>query len=1112
MVWAEESKTVLALTDDDVDYYYYGWNNGTQYYEASLTGAFDGDTENAFSDSKDQYLIIDLKERKMLNGMEINLKSDHGLLGLVWDSTVSNGDGVGAYVEKPWSVYVSSSEDYASATWTSVFNSQNWTDDATNKITIDMTSGTYRYIMIGCSETLLDSWVNSWNQFTEITLYSSGADVDGSGDGSGSANRQDKIDLSSNATAYKKAWNGTTEVAVDGLWDGITDTAAISESTDNYLILNLNSQITIDEIKINLKEDHSRLGYQYGSTNYYGWSVYGSADNTTWTTIWASEGTAEAGESYDSNSITIAVGSDTQYRYLMFGATGQPNNWAQSWDQFAEIALYGTVEEDDNSEDTDGSSDSDNIQVEIFSPNLNLTDESVDYYYYGWTGSGTDFTGLDLAGMFDGNTENCSTKGDGTVLSADTYLIIDLQQPMTLNGMRIHLKDGYSFAGEWSVYGIDTEVEYNQLSKAEKNWDVLYSWDAETSTVNSDNAIEADLGDGSYRYLMIGCNQTFMGSWTHSWDQFTEITLYGGTLDLSNKVNVYTDEWNGYTTGDVVGLWDGNTTAGLTNSAGESISKDSALILDLNSQATINKVKIALKDDYSRLGYKNDGTYNNWGVYVSSDEDYQSASWTLIWESEEGESYEANLITIEVDSGIQCRHIRIGAEMDPANKYTHSWDQFAELTVYGTRGDLPVTEETQVDLKKPTLNLTDDSVAYSMYGWDGSGVSVYDSDLTGVFDGDTENVFSTGGDQYLIIDLKEPQTINGIQIYLKSGYSFSKGDWAVYGSSTDAISTAEADWKKLFSVDEVEITDNTIEATLGDGSYRYLMIGGSGTFMSSYVDSWNQFTEITIYGGILDLNKDVDIYTHEWNGFTVGDIVGVGDGNTTDGLTNSAGESHAKDSPMILDLNSISTVNKVEISLKENHSRLGYKNDGTYNSWGVYVSTDEDYTKASWTKIWESNEDDIYESNLVTVEFESDTQCRYIRIGASPDTQFTHSWDQFTEITVYGTRGTIIDPFAGDVMKDWSDWTEKYGWDEVTYNTVTATIANGASVSIDYLLPSTENTTVVFTSDDLNVVTVDTLGNITAIGKGTARVTATVIYDDGTVKEYGSYLTKVTVN
>ena len=60
---------------------------------------------------------------------------------------------------------------------------------------------------------------------------------------------------------------------------------------------------------------------------------------------------------------------------------------------------------------------------------------------------------------------------------------------------------------------------------------------------------------------------------------------------------------------------------------------------------------------------------------------------------------------------------------------------------------------------------------------------------------------------------------------------------------------------------------------------------------------------------------------------------------------------------------------------------------------------------------------------------------RLIRIGAkgSLGANYGHSWDQIAELTVYGTRGEIIDPHAGDAMQDWSDWSEAYDWTEVTY-------------------------------------------------------------------------------
>ena len=91
---------------------------------------------------------------------------------------------------------------------------------------------------------------------------------------------------------------------------------------------------------------------------------------------------------------------------------------------------------------------------------------------------------------------------------------------------------------------------------------IVFSGIQETSVVGSDNTIKANVGDGSYNYLLIGGNATFLGSWVHTWDQFKEITLYGGTLDLGNKAHTYTYGWTGsgvdFQQADIVGLWDGN--------------------------------------------------------------------------------------------------------------------------------------------------------------------------------------------------------------------------------------------------------------------------------------------------------------------------------------------------------------------------------------------------------------------------------------------------------------------------------------------------------------------------------------------------------------------------
>ena len=280
-------------------------------------------------------------------------------------------------------------------------------------------------------------------------------------------------------------------------------------------------------------------------------------------------------------------------------------------------------------------------------------------------------------------------------------------------------------------------------------------------------------------------------------------------IDLS-MAGIWTDEWNGFTEGDVVGLWDGDATAGLTTSAGESISKDAPLVLVLDKPTTINKIEINLKEGYSQLGYTNSWTYNSWGVCASSDADYTSASWTLLWESEENASYDSNLITIDVDPDVGYLDIfRIGAS--PEDKYTHSWDQIAELTVYGTVVD-DNTEDSEVvqeEIFKPEFSITEEAVDYYYYGWTGSGVDFVTLDMTGMFDGDTENgpVNSEGSvvsaDTYLVIDLHETMTINSLMINLKSGYSFG-GKWSVYGIDTDVaynqLSKAEDNWDVLYSV------------------------------------------------------------------------------------------------------------------------------------------------------------------------------------------------------------------------------------------------------------------------------------------------------------------------
>ncbi|HWT76586.1 MAG TPA: alginate lyase family protein [Mobilitalea sp.] len=147
--------------------------------------------------------------------------------------------------------------------------------------------------------------------------------------------------------------------------------------------------------------------------------------------------------------------------------------------------------------------------------------------YYSWAANGNStceftFGSANLStstyatsALFDSNT------GTDTGLSKDCYLYLDLGTgSVSLTSIDLTMKSSGSITGSWKIYGS------NSLTNNAADWTVLA-----TPTGLTPGATISVTLTSSYRYLLIGGSATLFNTWIHTWDQLSEIALYGtGTI------------------------------------------------------------------------------------------------------------------------------------------------------------------------------------------------------------------------------------------------------------------------------------------------------------------------------------------------------------------------------------------------------------------------------------------------------------------------------------------------------------------------------------------------------------------------------------------------------
>lgn len=292
----------------------------------------------------------------------------------------------------------------------------------------------------------------------------------------------------------------------------------------------------------------------------------------------------------------------------------------------------------------------------------------------------------------------------------------------------------------------------------------------------------------------------------------------------------------------------------------------------------------------------------------------------------------------------------------------------------------------------------------------------------------------------------------------------------------------------------------------------------SASSMDTIEEQENESDISVVSDTILELtDEDVDFYYYGWHSTKVEKysvyITGLFDGDTSAGpyLNGSAVSS---DVYLIIDLKEEISISGINITLKEGYNRLGYTNAYTTAGWSIYALNEEDfsYDESDWKVLWSTTGDDQESLNYVTddsiqVQLE-DKSCRYLMIGANASflNSWVHTWDQFSELSIYGVRVDVED--SDETL---TDWHEIYDWDSVIVDTKSVSLEGGESQIISYFLPSEENVSITFVSDDESTAKVDDSGVITAISSGTARVYISIVYEDHETTEYGNYLINVTV-
>ncbi len=147
--------------------------------------------------------------------------------------------------------------------------------------------------------------------------------------------------------------------------------------------------------------------------------------------------------------------------------------------------------------------------------------------YYGWAVEGhsavefatsaANISSITYAtsALFDGNTSS------STNLNKDVYLYLDLgTSAVTLSKIALTMKAGGAISGNWKIYGSNT------LSASAAGWTAIATPAGLSAGTTTEFAVAS-----SYRYLLMGGSDTALNSWVHTWDQLSEIELYGtGTI------------------------------------------------------------------------------------------------------------------------------------------------------------------------------------------------------------------------------------------------------------------------------------------------------------------------------------------------------------------------------------------------------------------------------------------------------------------------------------------------------------------------------------------------------------------------------------------------------
>ncbi|MFD2328039.1 hypothetical protein ACFSR7_02185 [Cohnella sp. GCM10020058] len=147
--------------------------------------------------------------------------------------------------------------------------------------------------------------------------------------------------------------------------------------------------------------------------------------------------------------------------------------------------------------------------------------------YYGWAVEGhsavefatsaANISAITYAtsALFDGHTST------NTGLAKDTYIYLDLgTSAVSLSKIALTMKAGGAISGNWKIYGA------NSLSASASAWTAIATPTGLSAGTTTEIAVSS-----AYRYLLMGGSDTPLNSWIHTWDQLSEIELYGtGTI------------------------------------------------------------------------------------------------------------------------------------------------------------------------------------------------------------------------------------------------------------------------------------------------------------------------------------------------------------------------------------------------------------------------------------------------------------------------------------------------------------------------------------------------------------------------------------------------------